>query len=175
MNTNDRIYQMIKKLHELGIVETGRGPKHPTLPNTELVEEIAEFLETYSFLKTDQGYVNFLERYAGLLLYRDSDFLSLGIYGFDNDVSLHLVNGEGELIDEAGILTFADLTLPLQEGDQSSENLTAIGFGFDSTQQRHWGVYRCIDGQPYHWYCRSFLEWLEKFYNNQGRLLEDLP
>ncbi|MEH2444617.1 MAG: hypothetical protein V7K18_02180 [Nostoc sp.] len=174
MTSNNRIHQIINSLHELGNVETGRGPKHPTFPNTEQAQEIAEFLETYSFLKKDQGYVDFLESYAGLLLYRDSDFFSLGIYGFDEDVSLHLIKGEGELIDEAGMLTFADLALPLQEGDKSADNLRGIGFGFDSTQQKTWGVYRSIDDQPYHWYCGSFLEWLEKLYNQKGRLLEDL-
>lgn len=174
MTSNNSIYQLIDRLDELGNVETGRGPKHATSPNDELTQEIADFLDTYSFLSKDQSYVDFLESYAGLLLFRDDDFFSLGIFGFDEDVSLHLVEGEGELIDKEGILAFANLTLPLQEADQSADNLRGIAFGFDSTQQKTWGVYRSIDEQPYHWYCGSFLEWLEKLYNQKGRLLEDL-
>ncbi|GET39124.1 hypothetical protein [Microseira wollei] len=173
MKDNNSIHQAIDRIHELGNVETGRGPKHPTSPNPQLASEIADFIDKYSFLKKDQSYVEFLECYAGLLLYRDNDFMSLGIYGFDDDVSLHLVKGEGELIDEAGMLTFADLTLPLQEGDKRADNLIGTGFAFDATQQRPWGVYRCINNQPYHWYCGTFLEWLEKLANQKGRLLED--
>jgi hypothetical protein len=175
MRSNNTIYQLIDRLHELGNVETGRGSKHPTSPNEELAQEIAHFLDTYTFLKKDQSYVDFLEIYAGLVLYRDDDFFCLGIFGFDEDVTLHLVEGEGELIDKEGILTFANLTLPSEEGEQSSDNLIGISFGFDATQQRTWGIYRNIDEQPYHWcwYCETFQEWLEKFVNCKGRLLED--
>ncbi len=173
MTSNNSIHQIINRLHQLGNLEIGRSPKHPTFPNAKLDQEIVEFLDTYSFLKKDQGYVDFLESYAGLLIYRDSDFFSLSIYGFDEDISLHLVNGEGELIDELGILVFADITLPLQEEDQSADNLIAIGFGFDSTLQKTWGVYRRIDQQPYEYYCSSFLEWLEKIATQKGRLLEE--
>jgi hypothetical protein len=173
MNNNNSIHQLITKVHKVGKVKTGRGPKHPQCSNQELDQEITDFLNSYPFLRQDQGYIDFLESYAGLLVYRNSDFFSLGIYGFDEDVSLHLVKGEGELIDEAGMLTFADLTIPVQEGDQSADNLIGIGFGFDTTQQRTWGVYRCIDEQPYHWYCATFLELLERILNHKGRLLED--
>ncbi|MDZ8239997.1 MAG: hypothetical protein RMZ69_23065 [Nostoc sp. ChiQUE01a] len=174
MNKNNSIEQLISKFHDLGKVKTGRGPKHPQSPNQELAQEITDFLKFYPFLRQDQGYIDFLQSYAGLLVYRDNDFFSLGIYGFDEDVSLHLIKGEGELIDEVGMLTFADLTLPVQQGDQSADNLIGIGFAYDTTQQRTWGVYRCIDEEPYQWYCATFLELLERIVNHKGRLLEDI-
>lgn len=173
MKDNESLHLLLEQVHELGDLELGRGPRHPTSPNQRLSTEVTNFLDTYSFLVQDRSYVDFLECYSGLLLYQDSNSGSLSVYGFDDSVTLHIVKGEGPLIDEAGVLTFADLVIPIQKEDRGEEDLLSFGFGFDTTQKRAWGVYRITDTQPWHWYCSTFLEWLQRLGRQKIFLLED--
>ena len=169
------LHELIRQLGEFGTVETGHGPKHPSAPDTALAIEIAAFLHTYPFVRRDPGYVEFLESYAGLLLWRKKDRLSLSIYGFDADVALHLTKGEGETITEEGILTFADVAVPIREGVFGPHDIRGAAFGFDATGKQRWGVYRRHSGRPSEWYCATFLEWLGILVSLRGRWLEDPP
>jgi hypothetical protein len=165
------IHELIRELAQFGTVETGHGPRHPTAPSPAFASEIAAFLDEYPFVKRDRGYVEFLECYAGLLFWRAQDCLSLSIYGFDPDVSLHLAEGEGDIITREGFLTFADAAVPIEEGRFSSEDPQGAAFGFDATERRRWGVYRCSSNQPYEWYCETFEEWLGLLVSLRGRWL----
>lgn len=61
---------------------------------------------------------------------------------------------------------------PAREG-HLIDNTHHIGFAFDATRERSWGVYRCVVGADteYQWYCQTFLEWLERLVRNDGGLL----
>src|SRR5438067_2368213 len=106
------IHSLVSQLARFGTLETGRGPRHPESPNPDLADPIEAFLDEHPFVRRDPGYVDFLECYAGLLLWRERDCLGLSIYGFDPNVALHLTEGEGEPITPDRFLTFADVTVP---------------------------------------------------------------
>jgi len=163
------IHELIRELSSLGAVVTGHGPKHPEAPSDDLGAEIAAFLDEHGFLRRDEEYVDFLESYAGLLLTREHDFLSLSVYGFDPEIGLHLTEGEGDLLTEDGFLTFADATVSEQEGVFGPNDPLGVAFGFDATGERRPGVYRNLSGRPYEWYCEGFTEWLETLVRLRGR------
>lgn len=86
-----RLMQNFGKLNQAAI---GQGAKHPTSPDPAKVGLVSEFLDKYPFLRRDQGYVDFLERYAGASVDYSDGSLIIHIFGFIEEVSLHLVNDE---------------------------------------------------------------------------------
>src|SRR5262245_54689882 len=108
------IHFLIQELAELGHIEAGHGPKHLISPNVAIADEIKSFLTDYSFLKQDHDYVDFLEYYAGLGLGKPEDDLLVDIYGFTN-VSSHMIELEGAIVDESGFLTFCSGTIVIRK------------------------------------------------------------
>ncbi len=165
------LHDLVRQLGELGVVETGHGPRHPVHPSDVHAAEIAAFLDRYPLVRRDPGYVDFLEAYAGLLLWREQDFLSLSIYGFDPDVSLHLTEGEGDTVTEDRFLTFADAAVPAELGTFSPGDPQGAAFGFDASGERPWGVYRCLGDTPYELFCPDFITWLSTLVEQRGAWL----
>ena len=124
----------------------------------------------YPFLRQDEGYVCFLEMYAGGVFWRDQDALSLGLFGFDSELSTHLVKGPGDTV-EHGYLTFCDMVIP-PRADPFGKDAIGLGFGFDATGERRWGVYRLLGEGRADYYCETFLQWLRLFVEREGRLDE---
>lgn len=47
-----------------------------------------------------------------------------------------------------------------------------IGYGFDATGNRLWGIYRFMEEEKGEWYSESFLQWLNEVIDKKGRLLD---
>jgi hypothetical protein len=162
----------MEKFTKIGYATVGRGPKHPEFPQTELQEEIDVFLSQYSFLQKDRGYVDFLECYAGAMIDSPEEKLVINIFGFLEDISLHLLEDESSIIDDQGFYAFCSSVVRVEEGEHPYYvGSVGLGYTFDATGTRRWGVYRSIEGEPCEWYCNSFLDWLEKLIARKGKLL----
>lgn len=164
---------LLARLESFGHLKLGDGPEHPARPNRQLGPELARFLEQYPFVTRDDGYVQFLARYGGAVFWRDQDALSLGLFGFYPDLALHLTKGPGDII-ESGCLTFCDLVIP-PRGNPFAADALGLGFGFEATGTRPWGVYRLDGHGDAQWFCASFLGWLRRFADCEGRLDEVAP
>lgn len=58
--------------------KVGRGFKHPSSPRLELQTQTTNFIAEYPFLQQDQGYIDFLEFYAGASFnYPNGDYLDM--------------------------------------------------------------------------------------------------
>ena len=172
MKKERELDELLGDLRRIGELRLGRGPRHPTDPAPELAADVAQLLAEYPFLRRDPGYVAFLERYAGAVLWRAQDLLSLGLFGFYPDLSIHLVEGPGEII-EHGFFTFCDTVVP--RTPEAPFDPIGVGFGFDATNERRWGVYRLWGGGKADWYCETFLALLERYITCDGRLVDDMP
>jgi hypothetical protein len=169
----DELDRHLASLAALGELELGHGPSHPLNPQPELGGEIARFLARYPFLRRDGDYVTFLERYAGALVTSPHDMFSLGIYGFDENVTMHIVSGPGDVVAN-GFLTIADVLVPNEPEKAFSENNEGVGFGFDATGSRRWGIHRLRDGGVTAWYAESFVDWLRLLVEKHGRVNDAL-
>ena len=165
------IHSLMQNFTELGYVTVGRGPKHPESPSLELQKEIDSFLEQYSFLRKDRGYIDFLEYYSGAMVDWPQGELVIAIFGFLEEISFHLIKDGGEVIDDDGFYAFCTSVVRVGEGQDIENESIGLGYTFDATGTRRWGVYRSIGGGECEWYCDSFLEWLEKLIDKKGLLL----
>ena len=57
--------QLMARFATLPGARVGSGPRHPAHPDPSLTERVARFLEEIPALARDQGYVDFMWRYAG--------------------------------------------------------------------------------------------------------------
>lgn len=179
--------ELLAQLETLGAVACGCGPKHPVSPQPSLQEEIDQFFSKYPQLRHDQSYREFLETYAGTVVERPDETLSIHIYGFTEDITMYLSTPDESVLEEdATFFRFADITLNLE---QKRGLDIGIGFAFDISGTRRAGVYRSTyfpdkDFQASYyppgvafltsknnWYCDSFIEWLERVTRFKGVLL----
>ena len=180
------IHELISAISQIGETQVGRGPKHPMHPNAELAEIVEAYFQRYPFLKQDQGYVDFMESYAGLFVYRPEYGLAIDVFGFA-EVSSDLVlfgddfffQGENDILED-GFLAFCDATF-MPEGvapaDISIFDLLGGGFAFKIDGKGVLGIYLAIvspgtgsDAVEYEYYCSAFLKWLEILLESQGWL-----
>ncbi len=174
---------IVELMNEFALIPNavvGHGPTHPTKPNPDLRGPIQDFLSR--FLTRDVDYVRFLEMYAGAGIYSqgsdDLDNLFLCIFGFDDEVTEVLEDGETPIIDENGFFCFCESYerfRPKQPGQSSNEGLAYFGFAFDTTGTRTPGVYACSTTtsresfSAYNFDSGSFLEWLAKLVAQGGK------
>lgn len=158
------IHTLIKRFAQLEGAGVGFGPKHPVSPNLSISNEVEDFLREFSFLRQDQGYVDFLEYYAGAHYMPSDDSVTIDIFGF-TDQSSHIIDLEGDIIDERGFLVFCagNIVEHLIKGRKTRPQ----GFAFDATGNRMRGVYDGLEGIQY---CKTFLEWLNALIENKGIL-----
>lgn len=168
MSQSDVLKQCIDSLAALGHLETVCSPSEPA--DASILRQVGEFLARYPFVTRDEGYVAFLRHYAGAGLKSKTDMLSVDIFGFSEAVTLHLLDGEGEPVED-GLLTFADLLIPLEPGRGLFVKTRGCGFAFPAESDLRWGVYRLEEGQRV-WYCETFLGWLQRLVATKGRLLD---
>jgi hypothetical protein len=159
------IHRLVQQFLLLEGASVGIGPKHPITPNSPSASEVEVFLNDYSFLRRDQGYVDFLESYAGGHLTPSDHRLGIDIFGFDNQSS-HIINLEGAIVDEQGFLTICDGYIHILEN--KSTNVKPLSFAFDASGKRRWGIYYPTEER---WYCESFMAWFELLVTRKGRLL----
>jgi hypothetical protein len=156
-----------ERLRTIGRLETAWRPPEAAQDH-RLQTAVDALLASYPCLERDDGYVAFLRRYGGALLVRD-DGLLLSLFGFSHDIGMHLVEGPGDMVSD-GCLIIGDMIVPRVPSDP--RDTAAVGFGFDVTGERRWGVYRIIDGGAPSWYCATFLEWLTRLVERSGWLLD---
>ncbi|MBD2501106.1 hypothetical protein [Anabaena azotica] len=166
------IHSLIDCLRTMGELYTDYGPKHPIAANITLQPILEEVYKLYPFIQKDTYYTEFLECYGGLSYSQQTDLLSLDVFGISNEISTHLLYDPGEAISSDGVLTFCSIALVRDLNNPRPDKMQGLGFGFEATGKRIWGVYRCFDSEPYHYYCNNFLELLEHFVNTNGRLIE---
>ena len=173
VDIRSQLDRSIAQLATLGEFVTAWRPAD-ALADAKLQADVSALLGTYPFLARDEGYVEFLRRYGGALLVREVDGLVLSLYGFSHDIGMHLIEGPGELVDGEGFLTLCDMVVPrVIRAPRSLDNLgdtVAVAFGFDTTGDRRWGVYRFVSGGAGAWYCETFLEWLRMLIAKDGQL-----
>lgn len=162
---------LMKTFLELDGAQVGSGFHHPEHPDPDLAQITQEFFSRFPFLKKDQGYVDFMETYAGAFLYVPGENLSIDLFGL-SDVSTHLIEGEGELIDDDGFLAICDICVPINEKTGASGDSIGFGFSFDTTLSRRWGIYRHLPNKPPELYCGTFIELLTKLIAKKGRLFD---
>lgn len=148
--------------------QVGHGPRHPTHPQGTMSQDIARFLDTFSFLRQDTGYTQFLETYAGASIFKKDRLWMVDILGFaGGDVCSSITDMEGDIVDECGFLMYSYIIIETRPLGSRQ-----ISFGFDATQQHRKGVYRVFADNPtaWHWYCPSFLIWLDHLIRYHGQL-----
>ena len=70
--------------------------------------KVESFISRNEYLKIYPEYTYFLKTYGGMSFMSDKS--SFNIYGFDRNVSMHLEEGEGSLVDENGLFCLGDYT-----------------------------------------------------------------
>jgi hypothetical protein len=120
-------------------------------------------------LRSDPGYVAFLESYAGAGIYPPDynhppyTFMTIFGAGEFDDAFAEPISDEG----------YYWWCVSYFDHPQRKEDVH-YSFAFDATGERPVGVYRMIEPSEaagVHWYCSNFLEWLRIVVEQQGRLL----
>src|SRR5262245_32208255 len=97
--------------------------------------------EQHPVVRRDQGYYLFLERYCGARVVSNENNIVIHIWGL-SDASLHLLDDPGDIVEEGcfgfGATEFWVNDIP------SQDNNRILGFGFDVTGTRPFGIYRMI-------------------------------
>lgn len=164
------LHSLMHTFAQIDGAQVGYGPLHPIYPQKELANDIDLFLDTYAFLQHDQGYTRFLETYAGASIFKKNSVWMVDILGFaSSTICSSITDMEGNIIDEYGFLLYSYITI-----DTRPIGSRQVSFAFDATQQRQPGIYRVFANDPaaWHWYCPSFLVWLERLIQYQGHLDE---
>lgn len=165
------IDDLVVTLGHLPGAYVGHGPHHPTEPRPELESEISRFLDQYPALRQDDGYLHFLQTYAGVMVTDPQEEIGIDIMGFDPGVA-NLVDLEGPVVDSNGFLVIAMCSYGIMiEGHLSTWE---YDFAFDATGTRQGGIYRLVAGdgiilQPFEWHKPNFEEWLVELNARRGR------
>jgi len=170
------IHSLMQKFAELPNARVGQGPKRWPYPNPTLQKEIDDFLEQYPFLRRDQGYVDFLENYAGASADSSeeetpsADELVVDLFGFNDGIALHIVKDEGSIVSNKGFLCFCHTEVWNPELDP--EFIVETNYLFDATEKRPSGIYRAnsLNPEAVEWFGATFMEWLELLISKKGKL-----
>ena len=170
------IHEVMRAFASLPFAKVGHGPRHPTRPEPALGPVIEQFLEHYPIIRRDQGYVAFLECYAGASIADEEADRFVDIFGFSS-VSTDIQAIDGPLLDDEGFVTFCTAVFHPEPalGAETSHDPLAIwelDFAFDLTGDRRPGVYRALShpgrSEPYSWFTATFPEWLELLIRGRG-------
>lgn len=164
------ILKNIEILRTKGELAIDFGPKHPTTPNTTLTTALDKLLKTCPFLKQDKFYVSFLEYFGGLSYSQKKYLLFMDLFGISEETSTHLLFGPGDLVTPDGFLTFCSIAFC--ENPDRPDVVKGIGFGFDATGSRKWGIYRTINSEPFIHHSENFMDWFELFVSKDGLLID---
>lgn len=78
-----------------------------------------------------------------LLIIRFGDYLD--IFGFLEEICLHLILDENPVIDDDGFYGVCSSVIKISETSNKIDGEIGIGYGFDATGNRLWGVYRFME------------------------------
>lgn len=166
------INEVIKHLEGIPGAMVGHGPRHPKDPDRSIEDQVEWFFDTYPTLRRDGGYVDFMEKYSGVLIKNLDETQIVDVLGF-SDVSTGMLEMDGSVVDEDGFLLYAQCVYhTIVEG--RLVNMYEYDFAFDISGERTPGVYRCSStlrsqGEPYVWYSDGFCSWLAELARNGGR------
>jgi hypothetical protein len=167
------LHGAVAEFQNLGYVSIGKGPKHPK-GDPNLQQAIDEFLAEYPTIARDRSFANFLEYYSAAAIDWPDEQLTIEIYGFSSDITLLIAQPEETLVDAQGFFRFSEILVkPGPHGEKAIDGL----YAFDVSQNRSAGIYQKTtvwttdsDTINYVWYCRTFLEWLSRVVEAEGRL-----
>lgn len=165
--------ELMERFASLPGASVGHGPEHPIAPNRALGAEVSAFLVAHPLLLQDQGYVDFLQQYAGASIERHED-VGVFILGFDTASAVHLVAEDGAPADANGFLTFC-----MAVANVPTTGTWGHSFAFDITGARRCGIYRSIPDSYrrfqahghqllYQWDSEDFLQWLSSLIDHDG-------
>lgn len=164
------IHSLMNQFAKFDFALVGKGPKNPECSVPDLQKEIENFLSQYSFLQKDQDYVDFLKYYAGAMLDLPDGSLIVDIFGFNENISMHLTRDESPVIDRHGYYTFCNSIVEKESNKSITDNFLSMGYSFDATDTKKWGVYRIVGNGEHEWYCSDFISWLEILVESRGYL-----
>jgi hypothetical protein len=136
-------------------VSLGHGPAHPVTPNLSLQKDVDLFFQKFPFLQTVPEYYNFQLVYAGIFI--EEENYSISVYGFDEDVTIHLLNNPGDITNGDGMLFIADLVI--------DDPLETIAFAMKINLEENTDiVYRKKKPEDFKPFCssREFFSWCAK-------------
>ncbi|MFK7798741.1 MAG: hypothetical protein AB8E82_14925 [Aureispira sp.] len=172
MLNSELIGFLLEKLRSLGKLYLGIGPTYPSSNSLKLQLSINELLKLYPFLLDMSDYVEFLKLYGGLSYTQKKYRVSVDLFGISTTVSTSLIDGEGDAVSDDGILTFCSMALIPKGVDVNFKNIKGIGFGFEVTGKRKFGIYRKVDSEAYEYYCETFTNWLKLFVEKEGYMID---
>jgi hypothetical protein len=172
MSNSELIDSLLEKLRSLGKLYLDIGPTYPSSHSLKLQLSLDKLLKLYPFLVDMPDYIEFLKLYAGLSYTQKKYRISVDLFGISRTVSTSLIDGEGDAISDDGILTFCSMALIPKELDVNFKNIKAVGFGFEATGKRKFGIYRKVDSESYEYYCETFTSWLNLFVKKGGYVLD---
>jgi hypothetical protein len=165
------IDELVRLLESIPGARVGRGPRHPKDPDQAIGDQIEWFFDAYPALRNDSGYVDFMEKYSGVLIENPDETQIVDVLGF-SDVSTGMLEMDGDVVDEDGFLLYAQCVFHgITEG--RLVDMYEYDFAFDISGERPPGVYRCSStmrsqGEPYVWYADGFCSWLAELARNGG-------
>ena len=107
MSAGTAIDELIRRLGLLPGAIVGRGPCHPTSPDSTIKARLGEFYENFPSVRRDNGYVEFQEKYAGATVDDPRRGMYLDILGF-SDASTDIMELEEPVVDPDGFVLFAE-------------------------------------------------------------------
>jgi hypothetical protein len=166
------IDDLVTRFGRLPRARVGRGPLHPTDPDTSIAPRIDEFFRAYPAAARDDGYVEFQEKYAGASLEDPDEDQIDDIFGF-TDASTDMMDMDGPIVDEDGFLVFAQCIFHVIS-DGKLVDMYEYDFAFDTSGDRDKGVYRSYAalhtrGSSYQRCAADFRSWLEELIAGGGR------
>lgn len=148
----------------------GAGPRHPTNPDPALEERVARLFAEVPALTRDQGFVDFMWRYAGASRGNPNGSDVFEIFGFSAAASTY-DEFEEPLIGDDGSFMFAEA---IHEKPGEPLDVYTVGFAFNVDPGRQWAVYRAVQekgavNRPFTRHLGSFAEFLAEAVAAGGR------
>ncbi|WP_146160468.1 hypothetical protein [Desmospora activa] len=163
------IDDLFNQLGSIPGAKTGKGPRHPTQPANEIQKSIDDFLLSYPALRNDPGYVDFLEKYAGAYIENEDQTQIVDILGFSN-VSTHIIDMEGPVVNEHGFLIFAQcIYSSIHDGKLTDSYEHDFAFSVTGAEGIYWiSTTLHTQNQPFIFYAENFLQWLRNLISAGG-------
>ena len=134
--------------------------------NEAIKKHVDLLTNDYPFLKDYPDYIEFLKVFSGLTYLENDAKKSLSFYGFDDRITLDIVEGEGDIIDEKGFFVIGDYSYY----NEKTEEDYFVGFGFDIQNTREKGYYSFNDSEE-KLVAISFDELITIFLSDREKLL----
>jgi hypothetical protein len=164
------IDRLVARFAALPGAEVGHGPRHPTHPDPALEDRVAKLFAEVPALTRDQGFVDFMWRYAGASYSDPTRTWVFEIFGF-SDVASSYDEFEEALVEDDGSFMFAQA---MEENPDDFLDLYTVAFAFNVDPEREWAVYRADrqrdrEDKPFVRYLGSFAELLAEVIAKGGR------